>query len=423
MKGFQMISRLFYGLLILLIFTSCGSKDDGGDSGGSGTSDKENNEGDDDGDGTSEGEGKILVGEDGKKIEGLEASLLNIPEVLPPVAENSPQAMKLNISSSLTEYAIDCSANASYTACGGNNACIFMEDVKCRFFGTSGPTQISQILGNVDEAMASIKPKEDQYLPCLDPEGNKDGMKDGDTDIAKYAEVTIDTNFTGLKDKDGADYTLDLDYSYKLNCLTGDDGSGWGGFGVAKNDDDKTVYTFADFGGKDGDRNGGLGTIDEDENVEYWGIVSESADTTAELNGSNALIHLKSEASSGIIELSFSGSEVGPDCGMRLITNGNHLFAEANMNVATECESGDTNHNSGLANQVFCIDVSGTNPNSEASNTACTAAGLDSSAFTVDAISGATVLPHEINLLFQKPDGVPDYKAITLDDGGGEEKN
>ena len=79
-----------------------------------------------------------------------------------------------------------------------------MEDVKCRFFGTSGPTQISQILGNVDEAMASIKPKEDQYLPCLDPEGNKDGMKDGDTDIAKYAEVTIDTNFTGLKDKDGA---------------------------------------------------------------------------------------------------------------------------------------------------------------------------------------------------------------------------
>lgn len=385
--------------------------------------------GNDKSDGQAEDPGKVKLDVGPTGLEGLGAVNLTVPDTLPPVAANTPGSLAITLGAALTmpidcrpDHAENCPANAD------QKACIFIEDVKCRFFGESGPTQIKQILGNLDQNMAEFESRsKDTYVPCLDPVGNKDGLTvrlqgEGERIFKPFVAVPFDTKFTGLKDKFGAAIELDLGFEYSLNCITNtnDDKSSWSAIGV-KTEAGKTTYTLSSLGGKDGDRNGNVGTIDAVKNVEYWGIVSQGGKTaTVDLTMSNALIHLVSNAADKTIQLSFTGVNVGPGCGMRMITTDTFLFAEANTNMVGKCEQGDAGYEVGDDNLTFCVKVDGADPE-VAQTSECTAVGLTAASFSIDALSSEDVQPFEIYKLFPSLDGVPAFVDVPFPPKDGEQ--
>jgi len=417
--------RLNKGLIlisIICLFVSCGEKD-GNENNASEDKGPGNND-PQDGNNQGQPEGNpdnLVIGQGGKGLEGLSANLTAAPLILPPVAKNSPQALKIALELNLVEYDIDC--QDSYASCPNGdssnlerNMCVFAADVKCRFFSESGPTQIKQILGNVDDSIKSVQTKSNEFLPCLDPVANKDGFEYNDEVFEKYKSVEFDTVFEGFKDKGGGDLTVDLGFNYAVSCFTtaesGNAGN-WGGFGKTVDEAGNKIFTVANFGGAENGRNGGVATVDQDNNVNFWGIVSRSdAETVDELEQSNALIHLKSTAENGHIELAFAGKNVGPDCKMQMITNGKYLFAKVNANAALKCTTDDSGHQ---PNFIFdaCLKVDGEKiATTDISN--CTAENLTEADMTISAITGATILPHEIHKLFPKPEGIPLARKVYL---------
>lgn len=371
--------------------------------------------------------GKVNIETDPNKklLESLSVTPVMVPEMLPPIVANAPSALAITITANLTSYDIDCS-NINLTCTAGLGAvgqddCNLAADIKCRFFASSGPTTIKKILGDLDRDMTEIEAiSAGKYVPCLDSVGNKDGLevKDGDQTktYAPYDEVLFETKHTGLKDKNGADAELDIGYKFSLNCMKFLDEAKtkWTGFGRKKNDAGKNVFTVSTMGGQGGERNGSVGTIDEDDNIVYWGIVSQAGKTTlAELNQSNALIHLKSKADAQTIELNFTGTNVGPGCGIRMITNKTHALIEANLNRVGECESDDSNYDSAKDNVTRCLKVDGEDPEFVIVDD-CATAGLTVASFTRERLKSSMILPYEIHKLFQAPQGVPEFVFFEL---------
>ena len=368
--------------------------------------------------------GKVNIETDPNKkiLEALTLTAVVVPEMLPPVAANTPGSLAISVGASLTTFAIDCSD--SYATCtpGATQLlCTLAADIKCRFFAEEGPTTIKKILGDLDRDMAEIETlSSGKYVPCLDSVGNKDGLEiqDGDTKktYVPFEDVTFDTKHTGLKTKADADHELDIGYSYSLNCMKflDDAKSKWSAMGHKKNDAGKSVYTVSTMGGVDGERNGSVGTIDEDDNVIYWGIVSQGGKTTlSALDKSNALIHLKSNAAAQTIELNFTGTNVGPGCGTRMITNKTHALIETNQNMVGDCEVGDGGYDPAKDNLTYCMKVDGENPE-ELIVDDCTTAGLTTASFTRDRLVSSDILPFEIYKLFQAPQGVPEFAYFEL---------
>ena len=363
--------------------------------------------------------GKVSIDTDPNKklLESLELTELLVPEMLPPVAANTPGSLAIIVGNPLTSFDIECGNTGTSCASGPDQqVCMLLEDIKCRFFASSGPVAIKQILDSLDRDMSEIEAMSSgKYIPCLDPVGNKDGLEVQDGDQKKtylpFEDVKLDTKFTGLKDKDGNEQELDLGYKFSLSCMRflDNEKTNWSAFGVKKNEDSKKLYTVSTMGNKDGERNGSVGTIDEDDNVVYWGIVSQTGkESVVALDRSNALIYLKSNAAAQTIELNFTGRNVGPGCGTRMITNKTYALIETNMNMDTDCDA-----NSGNLNN-YCIKVDGKDPALLPDLVDCETAGLTTASFTRDRLTRSMIEPNEIYKLFPAPQGVPDFSFFDL---------
>ncbi|MEZ4741129.1 MAG: hypothetical protein R3B45_01550 [Bdellovibrionota bacterium] len=354
--------------------------------------------------------------------QNLQLTNLTVPETLPAVQQNVPQALTLSIAASLTEYAIDCSDSYSLCIPGDiqeQKSCTFIADVKCRFFGDSGPTQFKQLLGNIDANMNQIEEHTKDYnVPCLD-ETNTAGYEfdtdNGQVVIAPYKLSTFSLSFPDLKDINNASQPLDLDKTYKLSCIdkyTNDDSSsGWNAIGIEKSSNESTYYLAN--GNSQGI--GGVATIDSNDNVDYFGAVGESGINSYEdITQSNALIHLKSRKDVGILELTFTGVNVGPGCGMRMMTDGTNLYAQANMNNDRECLTSDSGYDASVASMEFCLDVSGESPSTQALSV-CSGAGLDADAFTVEALKREQFEATNIKYLFvDVPEDLSPFTKLEL---------
>jgi hypothetical protein len=416
----KIITTMALMSLSSFVLVGCEKKDEGGE-----TSSNQGPGGDEGNDKDKES-GKIDIETDPNKkiLEALTLTTVMIPEMLPPVAANAPGALAISVGSSLTSFDIDC-ADVNATCVAGLGAdqqlCNLAADIKCRFFADQGPVTIKKILGDLDRDMAEIETlSSGKYVPCLDPVGNKDGLEIQDGDKKKaflpFEDVAFDTKHTGLKTKAGADHELDIGYTFSLNCMRflDDSKTKWSAMGFKKNEEGKNVYTVSTMGGIDGDRNGSVGTIDEDDNVVYWGIVSQTGKATlAELNSSNALIHLKSNAAEQTIELNFTGTNVGPGCGTRMVTNKTHALVETNLNMVGDCEADDTSYDAAKDNLTYCMKVDGDNPEF-LTVPDCTSAGLTTASFTRERLTSSMILPFEIYKLFSAPQGVPEFAYFDL---------
>lgn len=332
----------------------------------------------------------------------LNASVLNVGKANPPVEANTPPAFH---SASTSGKGV--SFAASYDDCRSevlaqlniienewddaaenlNNACKAGVDVKGRYFSQS-TTEIRRVLSDIDGAIEGYKTRaENSYVPCADPNNSAGGT----IDSSSFNAYNLVSKSGSYSFDDGE--TFDMGSSYHLSCMDqmidNNNQNFARGFGIK----DGTTYIYE---GGDNAR-GMIASIDSSDNVDVWlgfgnGSVEWSTDLVQTLgpgsvNGltypyTTGVAHLKSTAATNTIELTATGVGLIEGCDAHLIMNEQYMFIQQNQNYYGTCYDGDDGttgsgniqylgddgtaeskqFDAKIANAVYCLDVSGTEP-------------------------------------------------------------
>lgn len=332
----------------------------------------------------------------------LNASVLNVGKANPPVEANTPPAFQANANSSGKSYQAatydDCLAETlaelgittnewDDAAENQNNACKAGVDVKGRYF-SGGPTEIRSVLSNIDGAIDGYKSMaENAYVPCADP-NNTTGGTIGSSTYNPYNLISTATNYSF---DDGESF--DMGATYHLSCMQQINDENNENFVRAFGIKDGTTYIYE---GGDNAR-GMIAEIDSNDNVDVWmGFASSQIEWSTDFiqtlgassvesvtyPGSTGIVHLKSTAANNTIELTATGVGLIEGCDAQFISNDQYMFILQNQNYYGGCyegddgttstgniryvdENGDTGpstFNPKIANAVYCLDVSGTDP-------------------------------------------------------------
>ena len=388
--------------------------------------------------------GTVLLPEDGFTIEGLN---LDIPLVEPPVTAATPESLggpgTLAISVGLrggfnlvdtvidfdndgTAAGQDCFRGGQYdNVCAsftpgseGKIACQFAVDVKCRMF-SQGPTYIKGMLEALDERTSEfVNRAEGKRVPCADS-----------TD-ANYVSVPLDTNFTNLgTSRAGSPQSIDLGFSYSISCMddlgvSPNGGNSFVGFGQ-KADADGNVTTFIREGNSRG--GGSVAAVDQDGNVDFYKSLPEDKNATyASLQYSAGLIHIKVDASMGHLEMSFTGTGLGPGCGAVIKTDGSYLYAKANVNPDLKCSAAEQADAIGSAasgpsfdaanvDREFCLKVDQASSMTLTSLQTCKDRDLSAEDIGITYLKRASLESiYAAKLFSEKPTGVRDYSLEDI---------
>lgn len=278
-----------------------------------------------------------------------------VPAVEPVVRAATPKGL-LGTSSTLTGDLVVTNPAAS---------------IKSRIFST-GPTEILQILKNVDTTIDSYEARMNgKLVKCL-------AEYSGDT-LVDTTPVTFTNNVDF--DADGT-AEFDLGFTQYLNCTEALDtaGESWRAFG--RNTIDGKVNWYVREGGTESSTQAGASAIrvvDGSDEAEVWFRVGKKATAKTQ---SAALAHLK-RSSDGIIEYTHTGSGVGYDCGLHMLSKNNLMYIKVAVDQEIQSQGGTTCATSTAATgKEYCIDGSSSSFTEKAVSE-CTAAGLKSSAFAL----------------------------------------
>jgi len=332
----------------------------------------------------------------------LNTSILNIGKANPPVEANTPPAFQATANSSgKSQQAAtydDCRSEVlsdlditlnewNDEAENRNNACKAGVDVKGRYF-TQSTTEIRRVLSDIDGAIEGYKMRaENAYVPCADPNNSAGGT----INSSSYNAYNLISKSGSYTFDDGETFNMGADYH--LSCvdqmIDANNENASRAFGIK----DGTTYIYE---GGDNAR-GMIAKIDADDNVEVWlgfatGPTEWSSDFIQTLGPGTAsgltytsttgIAHVKSTTATNTIELTATGVGLIEGCDAHLITNDQYLFILQNQNYYGTCYDNDDGtsdtgnirylgddgnaetktHDAKIANAVYCLDVSGTDP-------------------------------------------------------------
>ncbi|MCB9228916.1 MAG: hypothetical protein H6618_04825 [Deltaproteobacteria bacterium] len=384
-------------------------------------------------------------------------TLLIQPKVTPPVQSNTPD----NFQSGFQLAALRLQNPAAYQKirklmlttelstqlCGSidrssdptkYSACVAAAYVKESFFLGEGPSDLASLTQKIDSRMEDIFRNNDwSYMPCFDENNTAGGSYYADNNptsasvTKEYPAFSLVTMSPEHSFSDGTSYNLGM--TAYLSCKGYLDGAA----------STSSSKSWVAFGRKDGNyyihegSTAGLGSLAQyssNGNLELFFALGSPADSipdnfidelAATNNSSTGLIHMKSFADTGLLELTMTGSGFNShDCGTHIITNGSLLFIKTNENTYGACSSdddgvgtphkdtsdGNRSYDSSKSDKTYCIDVSGSSSISAFdSTTPCEDQGLTSSAFALDSLSRSTFKSKYAGYLFSKD---PDINEV-----------
>ncbi len=288
------------------------------------------------------------------------------PEVTPPVESNTPDSFKEGFAlarlakTNPEAYrsrlaALHAMRLSNADACATNytrgttqySGCVAAADVKDRYFSGEGPTDLATMTKNVDSRMEDIfRNTSSTYMPCFDEKNTAGGNYKASGEEKTYpafAQYTISNTFTFA---DSSAYDSGL--KGYLSCYSP--------LGLTPSG----LNSWVAFGRKDGDyyinegQEGGVGSLSktsQNGDVEILFSVGTKPSTfpttwTAEesVNSglSGGLIHLKSFAETGVLELTTTGYGLSDAaCSTHIATNGKILYVLRNSNDYGACSADD----------------------------------------------------------------------------------
>ena len=268
--------------------------------------------------------------------------------------------------------------------------------IKSRIY-SSGPTDILGILASLDKGMDSTESRVNgKLVKCL-------ADYEGDTLVEKSPVKlanTVDFNADGTIDKD-------LNFPQYLNCYDQLTAGSWRAFG--KNTESGKTYWYIREGAAQTDASAGAmaaKVAEGTDEAEIWLRVGKEA-TAASM--STAFAHLKRKVD-GTIEYTHTGSGIGYDCGLHLLSKNGLVYFKVAVDEELRNFAGKTCENMGVAvDKEYCIDASGATFVTKDQNT-CTAAGLTSSALSLESLSYQLADHVQVTRAFT--DGVPANVAV-----------
>ncbi|MCX6110464.1 MAG: hypothetical protein NTZ90_12775 [Proteobacteria bacterium] len=250
--------------------------------------------------------------------------------------------------------------------------------IKSRIFST-GPTEILQILKNVDTTIDGYETRMNgKLVKCL---ADYSGDSLVDTTPVTFAN-TVDFDGNGSTD-------LDLEFTQYLNCTEALDtaGESWRAFG--RKTIDGKVNWYVREGGTESSSQAGASAIrvvDGSDEAEVWFRVGKKATAKTQ---STALAHLK-RSSDGTIEYTHTGSGVGYDCGLHMLSKSNLMYIKVAVDQEIQNQGGTTCATSTAAtSKEYCIDGSSSSF-TEKTIAECSAAGLKAAAFALKGLDYST---------------------------------
>jgi hypothetical protein len=286
----------------------------------------------------------------------------------------------------------------------------FMVDIRCRLYH-SGPTEIAKWMANLDEQVDQLETRTtDSYYPCAD------------RSHADYVLTEIPTTYSFL-DRNGNAQNINLGFNYYLSCLASDDeySSGFG----QKDDGNGGVDTYY-YSAQHSETNsmGSVAKVDASNNVDFWTSLPNvrAADDYADLSSSAGLIHIKTSAASGIYEMSFTGTGVGPGCGVKLISNGTYLYAKTNQNSDKHCIDnsglvGGPAYDANLIEMEYCLKVDVAEAISSVNMSNCIAANLTEADITISYLNQGILEAYNAAKIFSTaPTGVAAFSGTPIDE-------
>lgn len=351
------------------------------------------------------------------------------PKVTPPVESNAPDNFKGSFKLAklaLTnpeeyekqkKFQLDSLADACNSQYNREtetvkwDGCRAAAQVKEEFFLGQGPTDVAGLTAQIDSRMTDIFRNADwSYMPCFDEQNVAGGTyqefeESSNSHVEKTYPAFKSHTWSGTYTfEDGGTYKSGMDAH--LSCYmdlgnTPNGGKAWVGFG--RKDGDYYILEGQDTG------TGSLAKVAKNGDVEMLmgvgpkpsSFPSNFTEELAVFNSlSTGLVHLKSYADTGLMELTVAG--MGPaGCRTHFISNGKMMYIEMNQNEYGACSATDTGigatskrnspgtraYDATYDNKAFCLDVSSTD-NIKAYDTVepCTDQGLTASAFKLSTI-------------------------------------